>query len=228
MEVEMQVKRFTGMVQGILITAGIAVISMMTPRLTGWPNDSFVPATFLVHSMMLGLSILFMKWISGSDLAAFGLTRGNFRFSPRILLWVLPTLILGIAGTMANPGNDAPSPVSGMSQVQIVVFVWLYASICEEILTRGLLQTLISTRAPVLPGRRWRLSRSVVISGLFFGAMHLVLIPRMGPAAIGIVFMTSCLGLLAAWYRERTGSIIPAIIVHMLFNIGGTLPGWVL
>ncbi len=38
-----------------------------------------------------------------------------------------------------------------------------------------------------------------------------------------IVFFGFILGLFAGYYRERSGSIIPAIIVHILFNIGGTL-----
>jgi membrane protease YdiL (CAAX protease family) len=50
----------------------------------------------------------------------------------------------------------------------------------------------------------------------------------MGLAAVPIILVVVFLGLVAARYRERTGSLLPAIIVHALFNIGGTLPLWVL
>jgi membrane protease YdiL (CAAX protease family) len=38
--------------------------------------------------------------------------------------------------------------------------------------------------------------------------------------------MATFLGLVAARYREKTGSLLPAIIVHALFNIGSMLPLW--
>jgi membrane protease YdiL (CAAX protease family) len=68
----------------------------------------------------------------------------------------------------------------------------------------------------------------VIVSALFFGAMHLVLVKSMGLAAVPIILVVVFLGLVAARYRERTGSLLPAIIVHALFNIGGTLPIWVI
>jgi membrane protease YdiL (CAAX protease family) len=68
----------------------------------------------------------------------------------------------------------------------------------------------------------------VIISGLFFGAMHVVLIPFMGPAAFPLIVLAVFLGLVAGYYRERTGSLLPAIIVHSLFNIGGSLPIWLI
>jgi membrane protease YdiL (CAAX protease family) len=36
------------------------------------------------------------------------------------------------------------------------------------------------------------------------------------------------LGIVAGYNREKTGSLIPAIIIHALFNIGGMLPMWLL
>jgi membrane protease YdiL (CAAX protease family) len=68
----------------------------------------------------------------------------------------------------------------------------------------------------------------VVVSGLFFGAMHLTLIRLIGPGAIPIVLAATYLGLVAAYYREKTGSLLPAYILHVLFNIAGTLPMWLI
>jgi membrane protease YdiL (CAAX protease family) len=64
----------------------------------------------------------------------------------------------------------------------------------------------------------------VLVSGLFFGSMHIVLVKSMGLAAIPIIVLAVFLGLVAARYRERMGSLLPAIIVHALFNVGGMLP----
>ena len=72
---------------------------------------------------------------------------------------------------------------------------------------------------------RWFLSLPVIVSGLFFGLMHIVAIPMMGPM---VVVFTSFAGCVAAYYREQTGSLIPAILIHAFFNIGGMLPFWIL
>jgi membrane protease YdiL (CAAX protease family) len=125
------------------------------------------------------------------------------------------------------PGqSESESAIPGQAQLQLVVFVWIYASVCEEVLTRSLLQTLVTGR-DTGRGAPARFSMPVVVSGLFFGAMHLVLIDSMGPAAAVPIVLATLLGYLAARYREATGSLIPAVIVHMLFNVGGMLPGWI-
>jgi membrane protease YdiL (CAAX protease family) len=48
----------------------------------------------------------------------------------------------------------------------------------------------------------------------------------MGAGAVPVVLLATCLGLIAAHYREKTGSLLPPILIHALFNIGGTLPLW--
>jgi membrane protease YdiL (CAAX protease family) len=69
------------------------------------------------------------------------------------------------------------------------------------------------------------LSLPVIFGGLYFGMMHIVAIKRMGPL---VILFTTLLGLVAGYYREKTKSLIPAIIIHALFNIGGSLPMWIL
>jgi membrane protease YdiL (CAAX protease family) len=52
-----------------------------------------------------------------------------------------------------------------------------------------------------------------------------VAINKLGPP---VIVLTTLLGLVAGYYREKTGSLIPAIIIHALFNVGGMLPMWLL
>jgi membrane protease YdiL (CAAX protease family) len=112
--------------------------------------------------------------------------------------------------------------------LQTIVFIWICSSFCEEVLVRGLLQTMLGPRTEAAaPDPRWWTIPSV-ISAVFFGAMHLVLVPLLGPAAIPIILMATFLGFVAAHYRQATGSLLPAIGVHMLFNIGGSLPLWLI
>ncbi len=207
--------------------AAIFVAALFAGRSSAGPAFSFVPSSFVTDTVMLLLALVVMRTRSGFSPADFGFSRGSFRWKPRILLWVFPTAFLS-ALSLALPQSAGPSgPAAGFNGLQIVVLVWIYATVAEEILTRGLLQTLVAGKREPARGQR-KLSCSVIVSGLFFGAMHLVLISSMGAGAIVPIVLATLLGIIAARYRESTGSLLPGILVHALFNIGGTLPIWAL
>jgi membrane protease YdiL (CAAX protease family) len=163
--------------------------------------------------------------LSKGRLGLYGLGRGTYRFGPRILLWILPMAALAGVGAVASRGAGADRTFGGLSVTQQIVFVWIYASVAEEMLTRGLLQTLLSAGGGARSPSR-RLSMPVIASALFFGAMHLVLLGTLGAFVVVVIIMSIVLGLVAGRYREATGSLIPAVIVHCLFDIGGIVPLW--
>jgi membrane protease YdiL (CAAX protease family) len=210
----------------VIISAAVALVALYADELVGFPEGGFVRGSFMTHSVMLVLSVAIM-WLGRGRLAEFGFTKGTYTFKPTILLWVLPTAILSLPAALGTEDGSGFEIMRGRTELQLVLFVWIYASICEEVLTRGLLQTLVSDRNEVVIGRPG-FNMPVVVSALFFGAMHLPLIQSMGPQAIPAIVLATLLGLLAARYRQATGSLIPAIIVHMLFNVGGMLPGWII
>lgn len=220
-------RRSFGTGLALVLAAAVALAAMYAVRLVRLPSESFFPPSFVTHSVMLALTVVAMWLLSKGRLHVYGFTKGAYEFSPRVLIWVLPTAVLSILSAVVSPSGQGTSGLSGFTKPQMVIFVWLYASISEETLTRGLLQTLLSGNAKVGAAPRRRLSMPVLVSGLFFGAMHLVLLKSMGPAAVPVILLAVFLGLVAGSYRERTGSLLPAIIVHALFNIGGTLPSWV-
>jgi membrane protease YdiL (CAAX protease family) len=208
------------------LSAAVALLSLSAGRFSPFPDGSFLPSSFVTHSVMVILSLALGWALFRGNPASFGLTRGTYRFRPAILLWALPTAVLSALAIAASGSAEDSGPLADRSKLQIILFVWVYASLCEEVLTRGLLQTLLSRdRAPVAGSRR--LSSPVVLSALFFGAMHLVLVPSMGAAAAAPILLAVFLGWIAARYREATGSLLPAVIVHALFNIGGSLPFWI-
>jgi membrane protease YdiL (CAAX protease family) len=174
---------------------------------------------------MLALSVAIIWLFSKGKLNDYGFTLGSYRFSPRILLWGLPTAALSLVALASSDGQPAGA-LNELAKPQLIIFIWIYASISEEVLTRGLLQTLLSGGSGDRVQRR-RLSTPVLVSGLFFGAMHLGLLESMGPEAVPVIIVVVFLGLVAARYRERTGSLVPAIIIHALFNVGGMLPLWI-
>jgi len=222
----MMISRPLKVVLGLVASSAIALIALQAGRHAPLHDGGFVLPSFVTHSVMLVLSVGIMWLASRGRLAEFGFTRGTYRFRPRILLWALPTAVLSLLSIVASGQSETSAALGGRTELQLVVFVWVYASVCEEVLTRGLLQTLISGTGGVTAGAA-RLSMPAVVSGLFFGAMHLVLIDSMGQAAVVPIVLATLLGFLAARYREMTGSLIPAIVVHALFNVGGMLPGWI-
>jgi uncharacterized protein len=220
-------KRLLKVVGGLAVSAAVALAALYAGMKAPLPEGSFVPGSFVTHSVMLALSLLIMRFLSRGRLADFGFTRGTYRFKPAILLWALPTAVLSLLSTLAPGRGGSAEALGGRSELELILFVWIYASVCEEVLTRGLLQTLISDNRGA-GATQASFGLPVVLSGLFFGAMHVGLFDSMGPDAVIPIVMATLLGLLAARYRQATGSLIPAILVHALFNVGGMLPGWIL
>jgi membrane protease YdiL (CAAX protease family) len=223
----MNVSRPLRVVLALGLTAAIALVAMFSGIVLPIEPGGPVPGSFVTHSIMLGISLVLMWVLSRGRLALFGLTRGSYRLRPTILLWALPTAAFSVLAALAQTEGRPPSAVGDLGRLQTVIFVWIYAGISEEVLTRGLLQTLLAGM-PDTDAEKRGFSMPVVLSALFFGAMHLVLIRRMGPAAVAPIVMATFLGFVAARYRQSTGSLIPAVIVHALFNVGGMLPMWII
>jgi membrane protease YdiL (CAAX protease family) len=212
----------------LALAAAVAMAGRYAPESFRISGCGFVPPSFVTHTVMLVLSLAAIILLSKGRLALCGFTVGEYRFSPRILLWVLPTAALAVASAAA----PSEPPVAGgpvqLTKLQLILFIWVYASISEEVLTRGLLQTLLGERTYAAVTSRRKFSMPVVVSALFFGAMHIMLFESMGPRAVPVILLVTLLGFVAAKYRENTGSLIPAVIVHALFNVGGMVPLWVI
>jgi membrane protease YdiL (CAAX protease family) len=228
---EMNLRNCASRIVGALVI-GLAVFTIALSLTRAFPlaDDSFLPSSFITHTSVWVLSILLIAIVSRGRLETYGLTGGSFRFTPRILLWMVPTAVMSVMGFAASRSGGEIQEVVGLSKLQNIIFVWVYASVSEEIFTRGLLQSFLSPlrKYGISPFNRGRLSVPVLFSGLYFGGMHIVLIDRLGPAVVVTIVLTTFLGLVAGHYRERTGSLVPAIIIHALFNVGGMLPMWLL
>jgi len=182
---------------------------------------------FITHTFMWIFSILIIIILAKGKIGEYGFTRGRFGLTGKIFLWAIPMAILSVMGFFASRSGQNVKGGLELSHLQSIIFVWIYASTCEEIFTRGLLQSFLSP----LSGygfnlsKKLRLSLPVLFSGLYFGMMHIVAIDRIGPP---VILFASALGIIAGYYREKTESLIPAIIIHALFNVGGMLPMWIL
>ena len=124
-----------------------------------------------------------------------------------------------------NVSDSEFVPTQGFSFAEQIIYIWILASIAEEIFTRGLIQGfLLPVKHIGFSIFKVYISLPVIIAALFFGAMHLALLQFMDPPLVlNIVFFGIILGLIAGYYREKYNNLIPAILVHTCFNIGGSL-----
>jgi membrane protease YdiL (CAAX protease family) len=219
---------FFRLLMALVLGIFISVISLKTPGIWLKAGSSFVwLSAAMTHSIMWILSIFMIVLFSRGKISEYGFTKGSFRLTGGIFLWVIPTAILSVIGFIASRSGVEVKGGLGYSPLQTVIFVWIYATISEEIFTRGLLQSYLIPLSSyrINLSKKLNLSLPVIFSGLYFGMMHIVAIKRMGPP---VILFTTLLGLVAGYYREKTKSLIPAIIIHALFNIGGSLPMWIL
>lgn len=183
----------------------------------------------LMHAGMFVFSLILILILSRGKNPEYGFKIGeNLRLKQTIIVGFIAGLII-TSTTLYLPIKPPPG-TEEFSFIQVVILIWIYASICEEVLTRGLIQGYLWPLKQFgfsLFG--FRISIPVLVAALFFGAMHIALLTvGLDGFSVGaIVISAFIMGIIAGYYREKTGSIIPAIIIHMLFNITGTIIGFI-
>lgn len=210
-------------VLGLSSVVAVATLSMarLWARIVDRRSSSLV-----THATMAAVSIAGIGLASRGRWSEFGVGVGLFDWSPVLLLWVLPTALLATTQIVASKGRASADP-HRLRPAQTVVRVWVTASIAEELLTRGLVQGLLEPLSGVGFGVGANfVTVPILLAALVFAALHLVLVRKMGAAVVPVIALAFLLGCVAGVYRQTTGSLIPAVIVHMLFNIGGTVPLW--
>jgi membrane protease YdiL (CAAX protease family) len=196
------------------------------------PSSWFSESVF-THLAMLIVSLVFIYTLSSGNVESFGFHSVSPRVLPKAILAGVVTVIAAsiIPGivivliTGPEAAREGMGPLKGVTPLQFFTSIFVLASIAEEVLFRGLIQSVLAplaTRGIRLP--RVHLSVPVILAGVAFGLSHLILIGNTpGLMVAQIVFAATILGFVAGYYREKTGSIIPAIVVHMVFNIPGLL-----
>lgn len=185
---------------------------------------------FINHTAMLILSIIIALIVSKGELSRYGFKLTRDIQMKQIISWGLG---LGIISTLIESSIPGKENVvwEELSFLQTIVFIWLYASISEEVFARGLIQSSLSrlTKYGFTVFER-RISLPVLISAMLFGLVHLVqsAMGAGGYQVLVIVLSAFVLGLIAGYQRENTGSLVPAIMVHMFANVGGSLVMYVI
>jgi CAAX protease family protein len=129
-------------------------------------------------------------------------------FRPGALKWMLAAigayLVLAAVYTavFGTPEQEDIAESFGTVPVQILLIV-IAAPVSEEVCFRGMLFGGLRERMPRIA--------AALLSGLIFGALHAL-------AGLSAVPPLIAFGVILALLYEKTGSIVPGILLHMLNN----------
>ncbi|MDE2133278.1 MAG: CPBP family intramembrane metalloprotease [Alphaproteobacteria bacterium] len=165
----------------------------------------------LIIIVSAGMALLFTAILARGTkgIAEFGVAKSPTSY---VIAAVLAGIVVGGALAYLAARYPAPSPLdlSKLPSWSIFVFFILAAPVQEEFIFRGLLQTTMA-RAVSVQGSFWAVHFPVVFVAALFGVIHL---------GSGIVVAAGAilLGLIAGELRRLSASLVPAILVHALFN----------
>jgi len=153
----------------------------------------------------IGMSLVLLRWVRKNDLSVqCGLKRGNAAASD--VLWYVPLVVLVSANLW---GGFAMNLTAAESLLYVVTMFGV--GFLEELIFRGFL-----FRALAADG----LKRAVFISSITFGIGHIVNLlngAAFVPTMLQILY-ASAIGYLFTILFLRTGTLLPCIIAHGLFN----------
>ncbi|MBN2385166.1 CPBP family intramembrane metalloprotease [bacterium] len=202
----------------------IFITAVLVPKLFFHETITIVLVT---QTLELVLALLAIVILGKAHFSRYGFCRPKPFFNTSLLGSVFLAFMVGALASLAILllGAERHSLLKSLSFPQIILLVWIFSSIIEEIFTRGFLQghlapfETIKVLGPV--------SLPTLISAAFFGLMHSVLLLSGTPiVTTGItILFTFTLGLLAGHQFSRSRSLVPPIIVHFCGNVGGFLGG---
>jgi membrane protease YdiL (CAAX protease family) len=114
-------------------------------------------------------------------------------------------------------GVESPRTFETLAFWQIVLLFWIGASVQEEIIFRSLIQSVVGRTLNSNATLKWGpLSAAAVIVAVLFAVIHI-------PMGVFTACAALVAGISAGELRARSSSILPAVIVHAMFNITGTI-----
>lgn len=192
------------MVWVAVYVALVNVGDLMSPQLpTGVP----------VTGILLGLlSIALLIYLRRTGLVAFYGLRRPQRGAMGFALYLVPLFAIAFLQYAKGliPDLDAMTVLFACLLVAGVAFI-------EELLFRGFLFQALLEKS--------NLNRAILISGVTFGIGHIVNLARgysVSDQLIQIVAAVA-IGIALAYCVALTGSIVPGVVFHALFNLSGTL-----
>ncbi|MFA7116848.1 MAG: CPBP family intramembrane glutamic endopeptidase [Bacteroidales bacterium] len=220
--------KMTRLINSLLLTILIYAVALLFGHYINPSNEFFSPS-FGTHTLMLVLSILVIHLFKRDVHYIISWPKFKRIWKP-ILYGILTAIVVNmvIAGITALCGgkNEGMKILNNSNFWQIFIFIFIYASIAEELLFRGFLQNILSPlKDKYIKIFKIKLSLPVIIAAIMFGFAHTILLLS-GQSivfVIRIVIFTFTLGLFAGYYQEKYNNNAYAIITHMAGNLMGLL-----
>jgi membrane protease YdiL (CAAX protease family) len=194
----------------LLLFVGVYGPAFLIVALLKLPPFEAIPVVIVIT---LAVAILLIRGLSGrtGGFEGFGFQFCRQRYIAAAIVFGTP---IGWALTILVRRLSSSPPVPEMSfrpWMMILYFV-VGAAIQEEVIFRGLLQTTLAWQFPAtFSFFGTSFSYAATIIALLFGLIHTEVNPITAAAAF-------VLGLLSGELRRRSGSLLPAILVHAVFN----------
>jgi uncharacterized protein len=205
----------------ILATIGLALLVLVPSGYvflvlrehTSMQGSMATPWLLLAHhAVQLAIALALIAWLSRRNFSAYGLKWPKHRhYVPSALLW---GAVFGLLMTFIPPAEKLSLPPGSIGAW--LFFEAIFVGPTEEIPFRGLLQTYLMQRSS---GRvrfgRYDMHVAGVILAILFALAHL---PSFWTEnirmAIGQQIYAFALGILYAYWREKSGSLLAPIVGH--------------
>jgi membrane protease YdiL (CAAX protease family) len=193
----------------LLLFAAVYGPTFLTVALLKLRPFEAVPVIIMIS---LAVAILLIKVLltRAGGFAQFGFRFCHYRYIAAAIVFGVP--IAWALAILVNHLSSGPPPELSFRPWMTFVYFVVGAAIQEEIIFRGLLQTTLARQFPAtLSFSGSSLSYAAIIVALLFGLIHLEVNPITAAAAF-------VLGLFSGELRRRSGSLLPAMLVHAVFN----------
>lgn len=206
------------MVGFIAVFVGVTILGGIVLALISSEPDRTLASLVPQGIVFIGVPLVIASWrVSSRPWRAMGFVP----FKAFDVLWVGAALIIQIAATVIFTAlffmpeqdtlvEDVNFTETTFAAIVAVFLIVIAAPITEETLFRGLFFGALRTRAPF-----WLAAGA---SGLLFGAVHLT------TGDVAVAGLLTLFGVILAWLYERTGSLGPPIILHMVNNTIAIIP----
>jgi membrane protease YdiL (CAAX protease family) len=178
------------------------------------PRIELAIALIIASSLLIAIFLIFLFARTRSGFAEFGFRIPSSRY---VGIALALGLTLGLVAAFLNHlvPSKPPSDASGFVPWKIGLYFIVGASVQEEVIFRGLIQSMVEE----LWAASFRIcgisiSGAVAFTAALFGLIHL-------EVGVAVALSAVMLGLVAGELRRRSGSLLPAIVVHALFNCVG-------
>jgi membrane protease YdiL (CAAX protease family) len=201
--------------------AGFALIlfvSVYVPAfaIVAWLHPSVQVTIPIIIIVSGGLAVSFILFLRRGTrtIAEFGVAKSPASY---VIAATLGGIVVGgmLAYLVARYPAPSPLDLSKLRPWMIFVYFVLAAPVQEELIFRGLFQTVMA-RAVFAPGGSWAVHFPVIFVAALFGVIHF-------DSGVVVAGGAVLLGLIAGELRRISGSLVPAILFHALLNVASVL-----